>query len=90
MADYSLVRKFLIDDGQLDGIPANQVFVLGYELACIDAMIGTGEGFTKTVHAENRERIEWQLNAGKRKYVFAWMEADVSESWLTLTVESID
>jgi len=36
MNQFSLMRFFKIDDGELDGLRPQECFVLGYELAQID------------------------------------------------------
>ena len=86
MADreFGIVRRFLVDDGQLDGFSPQECFVLGYELAGIDEAATSGKPFSGPVHSANRERIEWMLTRIKADYQFAWMPDDRSETWIQL------
>lgn len=90
MAKYGLIKSFDIDDGQLDGIPAHQCFVMGYELALIDEALKLPAAFSKPVRIENRERILKSLCDSKRKYSMTFMQDDQSESWLWLSVMRAD
>lgn len=91
MADFGLVRSFGIDNGELDGLRPQEVFVLGYELAQVDAAMKAFRiGSTWLVHAENQQRIQAYADKLGRKVTFTWMENDVSESWLNLTIEPAD
>ena len=83
---YELFKPFDIDDGQLDGLTAQQCFVLGYELAEVDALLKLPAEIQKPVHAGNRERIERWCKESGREFRLLWMEGDVSESWLKLCV----
>lgn len=97
MAEFGCIRPFGIDDGQLDGLTLQEAFVLGYELAQVDAKIAAGEDFEMPlVHIENRERIEsqlWKVGAellhlGGKSLRWSWRghHNDQSESWLSLSV----
>jgi hypothetical protein len=87
---YELFRPFDIDDGQLDGQSPQQCFVLGYELAEIDALLKLPAEIKKPVHAENRERIErWCRDSG-RHFKLWWAEEDQSETWMTLAVAPME
>lgn len=85
--DYKLIKKFHIDNGELDGVPPQQCFVLGYELATIDHLLTLPAAFEKPVNAENHARVTQACQAAKRDFTLAWMANDVSENWLWLTVQ---
>lgn len=86
MADYELEKPFRIDNGELDEISKQQCFVLGFELAQIDALLQSGEPFKKPVHADNRERIEQFCKAEGVKYRLDWLTDD----WMNLTVSWLE
>lgn len=86
MADFGLVRSFGIDNGELDGLRPKDCFVLGYELACVDMELKTGEAIRRPVHAENKDRIESELTKQGREWTLTWMEGDSSEAWMDLNV----
>lgn len=88
MAQFGLIKSFNIDHGELDGLRAQDCFVLGYELADIDWQLKSGEAVRRPVHCENRERIESACRDAKRAFSISWMPGDASESWLLLEVES--
>ena len=90
MADFEMVRSFDIDHGELDGMSPQECFVLGYELASIDARLAAGETIlSQPVHAENRERIEKRCLASGRRFLLTWHPDDTSESWMLLSVGEI-
>jgi hypothetical protein len=86
MPNFGLIKSFEIDDGQLDGLSPQEVFVLGYELADVDRQLKTRKPFSRLIHAENRHRIEASCMDSGREYSINWMEADASETWLMLHV----
>lgn len=86
MATWGCERPFGIDGDELEGLRPQECFVLGYELAMIDALIGEGKSFSKPVHAANQDRISAELDRRHREYRFEWMNDDVSESWVELSV----
>lgn len=90
MSDFGLIRPFDIDDGKLDGLSPQQCFVLGYELCMIDRLLESGEGFARTIHAENEHRIKFACNKARRYVEMEWMADDASESWMTMTVAPKD
>ena len=90
MANFGLIKSFAIDNGELDGMSAQQCFVLGYELAQIDHMLATGKKIYQPVHSDNRARIESSCQDDGRPFRLAWMPGDSSESWLLLEVESAE
>ncbi len=86
MADFGLLKPFDIDDGELDGESSQQCFVLGYELAQIDAEIERPKAINKPVHAANQHRIRKSCTDAERTFSLAWMEGDSSETWMQLDV----
>jgi hypothetical protein len=86
VAQFGLIKSFDIDHGELDGLIAQECFVLGYELAEIDALLKRPQPIQKPVHAANRERIEKSCKDSGRPYRLLWMDVDPSESWMTLSV----
>ena len=89
MPDFQPVRPFDIDDGQLSHCTPQQCFVLGYELAQIDALIESGVSFEKVVHCDNARRIGAELRKLNRTYQWRWPHDDISESWIYLSVDGI-
>lgn len=90
MANFGLIKSFAIDDGQLDGLSAQECFVLGYELAQVDHLLSSGHAIRQPVHVENRERLEASCRDAERTFTISWLEGDVSESWLMLVVEPVE
>lgn len=86
MAEFGLIRPFDIDNGELDGLRPQEIFVLGYELAQVDQKLSTGKAFEQTVHAENAARIRAQCVREWSEFSLTWMEGDVSETWMVLRV----
>jgi len=95
MAEFGCIRSFGIDNGELDSVSKQESFVLGYELAQVDARIDAGVDFEMPlVHIENRDRIEAQLvkagsdalHSGGNAWMWVWRgnPNDESESWLSL------
>jgi len=89
MSEFGLIKSFGIDNGELDGLRPKDCFVLGYELAQIDHMLTTGKPIRQPVHADNRARIESSCRDAERSFTTAWLEGDVSESWMLLEVEPL-
>lgn len=86
MAEWGCKRPFDVDDGQLEGLSPAEVFVLGYELAQVDAKIAMGKAFDSLVHSSNRDRIESELGRRDRQHRFTFMQNDQSEDWMMLFV----
>lgn len=86
MAEFGLVKSFRIDNGELEGLSQQEIFVLGYELAQIDHALKTGDDIRQPVHAENRSRIASSCADAGRPHSITWMPGDASESWLLLEV----
>lgn len=90
MPEFEKFRSFSIDDGELDGLSAQQCFVLGYELAQIDALLKLPEELDRPVHAANRERIEESCRLAERPCKIVWLHEDTSESWMSLYVPPLE
>jgi hypothetical protein len=86
MSSFGLIKRFDIDDGELDSLSAQECFVLGYELAQIDAALEHGDEIRKPVHADNRARIESACRDAGADFRLNWLPGDLSESWLLLEV----
>ena len=90
MAQFGLIKTFDIDNGELDQLSRQQCFVLGFELAQIDALLTTGKQIHRPVNADNHSRIEKSCLDSQRQFKLNWMEGDESESWLLLEVAEAD
>lgn len=90
MADFGLLRSFGIDNGELDGLRPNLIFVLGYECAMVDEELRTGKLIVRPIHAENRQRIEDECKRLGRICTMTWIVGDVSESWVQMVVNPKD
>ncbi len=88
MARYKIIKSFDIDDGELDGIPPHECFVLGYELSIVDGLIALGVEIDRPVHAANQGRIEKSCIKSGRQYKLKWSLDDSSESWMQLWVQA--
>lgn len=86
MAEFGLIKSFGIDNDELDSLRPKDCFVLGYELCIIDQLLLGDEPIQRTVHAENRARIESSCQDAGREFSLSWMAVDASESWLHLAV----
>lgn len=86
-AEYELFTPFGIDDGELDGKTPQECFVLGYELAQVDMLLRSSEGFERPVHADNFDRIVRSCLKAGRGYEINWMPDDKSEDWRWLKVD---
>lgn len=87
MSQFGLVKSFQIDDGELDGLSAQECFVLGYELAYVDSLLKADGIILQPIHVENRSRIAASCMDARRRYRIIWMNGDVSESWMLLEVD---
>jgi hypothetical protein len=68
MTDHTLVEPFEIDNGELDGLRAQECFALGVEWAMFRDRLRTGRPFTLLVLANNAERLT-KLAERSRRYV---------------------
>lgn len=84
MSGFELQKSFGIDHGELDGLSAQQCFVLGYELAQVERLLSQDTSIRKPINADNRLRIEAACRESGRKYQISWMPGDQSESWMLL------
>jgi hypothetical protein len=88
MADYGLEFSFGIDDGELDDCTRPECFVLGYELAHINALLGFSPAISSPVHSANADRIKRLCEKWKRPCSITWMVGDASEDWMQLEIPS--
>ena len=89
--EFELIRAFHIDNGELDESPKNECFVLGYELGQIDELLKhEKKQFERPVHSDNRERIEESCQDSGRRFRLVWQSCDPSESWMWLSVASVE
>ena len=58
METNELTETFDIDNGELNDIPIEHVFVLGYELAEVHQLMDRGGRFDKMIHWDNLERVK--------------------------------
>ena len=87
--EFGLLKSFDIDNGELDGLTPQEIFVLGYELAQIDSRLERADKISLMVHSDNRPRIEKSCKDSGRNFSLNWMEGDRSESWMQLEVAAI-
>ena len=89
MADFGLIKSFDIDDGQLDAYEKSQCFVLGYELAKIDAMLEQPGAIEQPFQRQNIERVEKSLFDSGRDGTIEWAGGDDRKDWLMLKVKPL-
>lgn len=87
MAQYGLIKSFDIDNGELDGIPPHECFVLGYELADVDCELKGRLPINRPVHVQNLERIRKSIAYAGRTGSLTFVADDPSESWMLLLVD---
>jgi hypothetical protein len=66
MAEFGMVRSFDIDDGQLDGLRPQEIFVLGYELALVMQRTGAASRWSAAVRAVSAASLGWQVTCRNR------------------------
>jgi hypothetical protein len=76
-ADFCLVDKFWIDNGELEGLSPQEIFVLGFEFYNILNRILWGLPFKIQFHNENVERVKKAL----LKYSVPYELFDANSSW---------
>lgn len=54
----AMVEPFYIDDGELNGLSPEQIFVLGFEFGSIREKIERGQPFSQMFHSDNYDRIK--------------------------------
>lgn len=84
--NFGLLFSFGIDNDELEGVSNVQAFVLGFELAEVFRQCRKPSGFTRVVHAENRDRVRRACEHFERTYSLSWCENDPGEEWLSLQV----
>lgn len=82
----SLKRSFGIDNGELDGLTPQQIFVLGFEACQIDDILSRDDAAEKLVHAGSADRIRRWCDEDGREYSLTYMEDDQSENWMKFTL----
>lgn len=87
MPGWEQMEQFGIDNGELDGLSAQECFALGYELCRFCVMADAGRKFTMLAHAGNRKRIEDILNRRGLTYNFLPVESD---EWVMFDVEAMN
>ena len=89
MAEFGMIKSFDIDHGELDGMTRQECFVLGYELASIDALLKGSRSISRPVHAANQERIKKSCHDASRTFLLIWPPDDCSEEWMQLDVPGL-
>ena len=86
---FRLVSSFNIDNGELEGIPPQDIFTAGYQLASVEEQLKYNrKAFRIYVYAWMQQRIRVVCKASDRKFSLTWLENDPSESWMFLSVEA--
>lgn len=85
--EFGLVKSFDVDDGQLDGLSPQEIFVLGYELGRLDTQLSPPDSYQPFFHADNKERIEKSFADAGIEMELKFAAGDSSENWLTLHVK---
>jgi hypothetical protein len=80
---FKLTDSFYIDDGELEGITPQEIFVLGVEWEMLRATIDFGRTLENyPFHPNNKMRVEKMLQ--KRKAIY---EISEDGGWLFLTLK---
>lgn len=88
MSEYGLVEPFNIDNGELDGMTPQEVFVAGYQLARISEKAELSDGcFHMPFYVQNWDRIEAALIKRGRRFRMIRSPDDASETWCEVFVE---
>ncbi len=80
--EFRPIRTFHIDNGELGDASQQQCFVLGYELAQVDAAIESGAAMSRPIHAANKDRVFDHAKSHGRYVQISYMHDDRSESWV--------
>lgn len=87
--EFGLIESFNIDNGELDGLTPQEVFVLGYQLASISVKAELHDGpFHAVFNAANWDRIEVAMSKRDRHFNLVRMPGDLSENWCEIFVDS--
>lgn len=86
--EFGLEESFNIDDGQLEGMTPQEIFVLGYELGAISLEAEHNhENFHRLAHIDNQGRIEKALTKRDRQFDVKFSHDDQSERWFEVYVK---
>lgn len=86
--EFGLEESFNIDDGQLEGMTPQEIFVLGYELGSISIEAEhNAENFHRLAHIDNQSRIEAALAKRERQFEVKFAHDDQSERWFEVYVK---
>ena len=82
-ATYGLIQKFHVDDGELDGLAPQLIFVLGVEFGSFQSELQrNSEPFRESVHVENSKRIQHMCWVSRRSVE----EVPTVDGWVVLNV----
>lgn len=79
--DYQMVEPFYVDDGELDGLSPQQIFVLGFEFSQIRTRLFQEMAFDMPFHSENESRVRKMLDRHNAVY-----EIYIHDDWPQLVV----
>lgn len=88
MTEHTLMEPFDIDGGELDGIPPQIVFCLGFEFCQMITLLESGEPITRTIHTPNASRIKRMCIRRRRKFKVEPCP-DVGDQWSFLEVDGM-
>lgn len=82
MTTYTLDAPFGIDEGELEGVPARDAFVLGAEFAMFFVALQADEAeFVLQIHTRNIDRCVALCGLRRRK-----VSVKTQDGWTTLSV----
>ncbi len=61
--EFGMQFSFSVDDGELDGLSPQEIFVLGYELGSLVSRVEFGVPFDTMFHSNNETRLKIALDA---------------------------
>lgn len=85
LTEFNMVEPFHVDDGELNDLTLQQVFVLGVEFEMIRAQLETGAPFERMFHSDNIDRVEKMCNRQRRFFNIA-----LHDDWPVLAVDAED
>ncbi len=85
--EWGMVQSFHIDNGELQGLRLEDVFVLGVEFQMFfHSATHLDDAFSLQMHPENEARVCAMLRKHGRDFRVRYMPGDVSESWKMVDV----